>query len=83
MSLILKDTDEKLPKIILKRVVGKSKSGKTYEAYQVVVGLFEGPLFFPSALERQYLNDYIAVSASRDFKKGQEGVDEPLDDLDD
>lgn len=73
---------DKKNKIILKKVIGKSKSGKSYEAFQVKIGLFEGPLFFPSALERAYLNKYITDDAQEEFKNGQEGVDTPLDDLD-
>ncbi|MBQ3445814.1 hypothetical protein IJG29_03795 [Candidatus Saccharibacteria bacterium] len=53
----------------LKQIVGKSKkTGKEYTAYYIAIGKYKTPLFFPSEIELDYIQRYIAERAHKDFK---------------
>ncbi|MBO7736100.1 MAG: hypothetical protein J6S67_26250 [Methanobrevibacter sp.] len=66
----------------IKKITAKSKKGNEYTAYQAVIGLYKSPLFFPSPVEADYLDRFLAQRERSIFKKGREG-DGSLDDLDD
>lgn len=64
-------------KMQLKQVQGKSKkTGKSYTAYQIVIGKFKSPLFFPSEIEIEYIQRHLRKSAHTEF---QEQFDDDLD----
>lgn len=43
----------------LKEVSGKSKTGKDWSGYVVIIGRYQTPLFFPSDVERWYIDSYL------------------------
>lgn len=54
----------------LKQVNGKSKkTGKTWTAYQIVIGKFKSPLFFPSEIELDYIKSHLRKSAHSAFQE--------------
>lgn len=52
----------------VKKIRGKNKQGKEYEAYQFSCGLYKTPLLFPDEVAKAYLDDFIEQDAHSDFQ---------------
>lgn len=52
----------------IKKIRGKNKQGKEYEAYQFTCGIYKSPLIFPDDVAKAYLDDFIGEDAHADFK---------------
>lgn len=53
----------------LEQIQGTSKkTGKKYTAYCVKIGKYRTPLFFPSEIELDYIQNHIQRQAHQDFK---------------
>lgn len=44
---------------LVQKTLKSKKTGKEFTAYVFAVGDFESPIFFPSKIEKQYLEEHI------------------------
>lgn len=65
----------------LKEIKGVSKkTGKEFTGCVILIGEYQTPMFFPSKIEKMYINSYLRKLAHKEFKDSDSDELEESDD---